>query len=262
MSQRLPNVGGAYYSEEVLNSFVGAKRLAASYGVEEKFLALATPEYLNDPTEQYGLHTYSTLDVQCAHTRITIPHNVQETNALQLLDSGMLWSLPAGLIVVNSPYVLDGDSQDPYACADGFIAHLVCSLAHRIATRKGTAKRIEVRYLETMSLELSRGYDLSQKHTLIFGPVTDYFLHSDLNNAVQFLHAFRHHTRILQTATRDLGALLERIHVNPKHVNYFFNFDVRADAQIAVKQEAHKKLERKEKAIGKRTKKVRELSLD
>jgi len=263
MAQRLPNCG-AKYSDDILDTFAGARRRAATFGVGEKYLALTSDDYLKDPVEQYDIHNYATLDIQGTHTRITVPYAVQRENALHILDNGILWAMPSGIIVVNSPYVLDGNSKEPFFGADGFIAHLICSLAHRISVRKGTAKQIEVSYLNANSLDFSREYDLVRKHTVVLGPITDYFLSSDFNSAIQTLHILKHHTIILHTATKDLGALLEKMRINVSSVDYFFNFDVRSDAKVASVQEEKKKVERKEKAVGTRTRKKikKDLNLD
>ena len=223
--QTLPNVGKITYSEDFLSKLSPAERQAAYYGVEKRFLYFARKETIEAPNEGYDVHCYRTLRAANTFNKLTLPGSEQCQKAIELLGSGLLWSEPAGIIVLNSPdFIFTGKEHDAALGIDGFLAHLVCSLAHRVVvTRK--ASGVDVNYLETTSLDHNRDYHIKQRHLLIWGPVTDHFSAFDCNKTVQFLFTFRNHTRILLTSTPDVGELLAKLKVNIDRVSYFFNFE-------------------------------------
>lgn len=223
--QSLPNVGKIAYSEDFLSKLSPAERQAASYGAEKRFLYFARKETIEAPNEGYDVHCYRTLRAVNTVNKLTIPGNEQCQKAVEFLDSGILWSDPAGIIVLNSPdYIFTGKEHDAALGVEGFLSHLFCSLAYRaVVTRK--ASGIEVNYLETTQLDHNREYNMKQRHLLIWGPVTDHFNSFDYNKTIQFLFKFRNHTRILLTSTPDVGELLAKLKVNVDRVSYFFNFD-------------------------------------
>jgi len=227
----LPSVK-PFYSQEMKEKLPSpSERQAAFYGVEERFLHYAGKEFTADVEEQYRLHNYTTVTVSGHCNKITVTYEDQLKNALELINNGMLWCQPSGLIIINSPYHLfDGSTKDADRCASAFLAHLVCSLAHRVVIRQ--CPNAEVNYLETMPLDHSKVYDLKQRHLLIYGPITDHFNSFDYNKAIQFLFAFRHYTRILLTSSQDLGDLLDKLKMNINYVSYFFNFNSRQDKPI------------------------------
>lgn len=226
MTIPLPSVKPEY-TQEFIESLSPTERFAAAYGVEKKFLRYATPDYTSDPQEQYSIHGYSTISVAGIYNRVTVRHDEQFNNALKLLDSGQLWSNPAGIIIVNSPYHLFGtgiDRDKVDRSPEGFVSHLICSLASRIAKR--ISPEVYVNFLEVMQLDHSKQYQTKPRHLLVWGPITDHFSSYDYNKTIQFLFAFRNHTRILVTSTQDLGTLLTKLRMDTDAVTYFFNFDV------------------------------------
>jgi len=223
MSLPLPNVGKVTYSDAYLSTLSPTERHSLYWGVEKQFLYLASKEYLEAQDEQYGIHNYKTLHATNAHAKLLVDHETQFKNALELLGSGHLWCDPASIIVLNSQdYLLEGRAKDAVRGVDGFLAHLLCSLAYRAITRK--CPRVEVNYLETMALDHNKGYKMEERQVLIWGPITDHFNSFEYNKTVQFLYTFRHHTRILLTCTPDIGELLAKLKVNIDRVSYFFNF--------------------------------------
>lgn len=245
----LPNIK-PIYPPEVLSKFSPPERMAAHYGVDQRFLRFASPPYTTDPEEMYSLHQYSTLRVTDVYGDVkTITHAEQYDAAKKLLDSGMLWCAPAGVIIINSPYYFFNSSdKDPDGGAEAFLAHLLCSLAHRVANRK--VRDIEVNYLETMSLDHGRGFHMKPKHLLLWGVCTEHFNSYECQKTIHFLHTFRHHTRILLTSVSDMGELLERLHLHVDHVTCLFNLDRR---QEMLNEEAKKsKLTKKSKPKAKK----------
>jgi len=200
----------------------GAERQAANYGVEKVFLKFASPEFTADEQMQYKMHKYSTLTiVNKFNKRVIVHHDTQFTNALSLLDSGHLWCEPPGLIIINSPhYIFDKESGRDYG-SNGFLAHLLCSLAFRVS--KCVTRDLEVNFLDFAQLDVTQ-YKLKKRHVLIWGPITEHFSSYDYNKAIQFLSSFRNHTRILMTSVTDLGAILDNLHVNIDAVTHVFNF--------------------------------------
>lgn len=221
MSEPLPNLKQPY-SDSWLNTLPpapSAQRLAASvYGVEPHFLFFASPEHVADPEENYRNHRYSTLYIGSD----VIHHSDQFKNSLTLVDSGILWSNPSGLIIINSPRFLFEDKASEGA--EGFLSHLLCSLAHRVAiTRK--APTVTVNFLETMQLDHAGGYRMNDRHLLVWGPISDHSPSYEINKTIQFLFTFRRHSKILITTTQDMRALLYNLRINPGRVDYYFNFD-------------------------------------
>jgi len=210
-----------------VNTFpAGAERQAASYGVEKMFLKFATPEFTSDEKTQYALHNYSTITIASKFKRVTIHHDEQFKNALSLLDSGHLWCEPPGLIIINSPYYLfDGVSGRDHG-PEGFLSHLICSLAFRVA--KCVTSNMAVNFLDVTQLDVKQ-YTLKERHVLIWGPITEHFSSYDYNKAIQFLYSFRNYTRILVTSTTDLGAILDNMHVSIDAVTHVFNFAATKD---------------------------------
>ena len=244
----LPSVKPTY-SQELLSTLSPAERLAAFYGVEKKFLRFASSEYTSDPEEQYNLHHFNTIHVNSLYEKRIVTYDDQFKNALELLSSGHLWSNPSGLIIINSPnYLFDGSTKEPDRGPDAFLAHLICSLAFRVVNRKAPTT-VEVNFLEIMQLEHSKGYLLKPEHLFVWGPITDHFGSYDCNKTIQFLFSFRNYTRILLTSTKELGALLDRLHINLEYVTYIFNLDVKKEAktQDEVIAEVKKKRTRKKK---------------
>jgi hypothetical protein len=245
----LPSVKPTY-PIEYLNTLSPSERQAAFYGVEKRFIRFASTEYISDPQEQYNLHHFNTIHIDSFGTKTTISYDEQFKNALTLLDSGLLWSEPSGLIVINSPnYLFDGTAKEPDRGPDAFLAHLICSLAHRVVNRK--APSIDVNFLEIMQLDHAKGYQLKPNHLLIWGPITDHFGSYDCNKTVQFMFSFRNHTRILLTSTKDMGALLDKLHINVEHISYLFNLDVKKEAKTKeeVVVEIKKKRARRAKKV-------------
>jgi hypothetical protein len=224
----LPNIKPSY-PQEILNVLPPAERMAANYGVDRRFLRFASPPYVTSDDEQYALHQYTTMRIVDAYGDVTeIGHDVQYEAAKSMLDSGVLWGAPAGVIVINSPYYFFNSSdKDPDGGAEAFLAHLLCSLAHRVANR--TVSGINVNYLETMSLDHSREYALKPKHLLIWGVCTEHFNSYDCQKTIQFLHTFRHYTRILLTSVTDMGELLTKLHLHVSNVTHLFNLDRRME---------------------------------
>jgi hypothetical protein len=222
----LPSVKPTY-PEEILRVLPPAERLAAHYGVERKFLRFASPPYVTDSMEQYSLHQYSTIQVTDAYEKsMTVTYEDQYKYIETLLSGGVLWSEPAGLIIINSPrYFFNSSDKDPDGGAEAFLSHLLCSLAFRVATRK--APGVDVNFLETMQLDYSRGYHLKPRHLLLWGVCTEHFNPYDCQKTIQFLFAFRQHTRILLTSVLDMGELLDRLHLHLDSVTYIFNLDKR-----------------------------------
>jgi len=225
MTIPLPSIK-SIYSQEMLDKLAGAEyQAAAVYGVERHFLKFATPAYTTDIEEQYALHNYCTLTINAKK----IHHSEQFKNALALVNSGHLWSNPAGIIIVNSPRFLfaaapEGKFDTSDCDAEAFIAHLLCSLAYRVVvTRK--APSVTVNFLETMQLAHENQYMINPRHLLVYGPVSDHCSPYDYQKMIQFMYSFRNHTRILITATPDLGKLLANIKLHPDRVTYYFNFD-------------------------------------
>ena len=245
----LPIVNKCVYSPEFLATLNPTQRQAATvYGVERRFLHFATPEYTSDVDEQYAIHQFCTLTATGLYTRLVHSHDVQSANALKLLNSGHLWSEPASIIVINaSNYLFSGSQEekekekkkDGDRGMDGFIAHLLCSLAHRVVNRK-SPNDLKVSYLETMQLDHSKGYQLSPHHVLIWGPITDYFNSYDYNKTIQFLYSFRNYTRILMTVTKDIGELLGKLHINVDRISYFFNLNPTPEEPTATKKKSKK----------------------
>ena len=188
-------------------------------GIERKFLRFAEPECISDPQEQYGIHNFKTITIKNVYgDELCVPHDEQFQNALTLLDSGHLWSIPAGLIVINAPYhFFDGDGTD--RGPEGFLAHLICSLASRMERRK--ARPVTVNFLGTM--QLNHPYDLKERHLLVWGPLTEHSGQYDFTKTIQFMYDFRGHTKILLTCSKDLSALLTNLKINTKQITYLFN---------------------------------------
>lgn len=231
MAEPLPKLNIPIYSEDELKPMCEAERHAARCGIETKYLKFATPEFTSEPDEQYRLHNYSKLHVRSSHTEMVVTCDEQFRNALTLLDSGMLWCKPPGLIVINSPYFVF-DDPDPFKGADGFLAHLICSLSHRVQTKKvfkmSGVTSINVNFFGNTFLD-RKDYQTIAQHLLIWGPVTDLASDHDCAKTIQFLFSYREHTRILLTSTKDVGALLERLRINALYVSAFFNFDADKD---------------------------------
>lgn len=209
------------YAQEDLDKLTPVCRLAAYYGVQSKFLYFADPEYLDDKEEMYSIHKFASFNVVCeGGDRIKLDPEDQFKNALDLINNGDLWS--ASTIIINAPnYVFNGvgDSKG----AEGFLSHLLCSLASRVVKRK--APSVEVNFLEIMQIDHTKGYHIKPKHILIWGPCTEHFNAYDCNRTIQFLFSFRNHTKILLTSTTDLGAFLEKFHLSLDAVSYVFNLD-------------------------------------
>jgi hypothetical protein len=70
-----------------------------------------------------------------------------------------------------------------------------------------------------------KDYQTIAQHLLIWGPLTDLASDHDCAKTIQFLFAYRDHTRVLLTSTKDVGALLERLRINTSYVSFFFNLD-------------------------------------
>jgi len=243
----LPQLNKCTYSPEMLAALNLAQQEAAdAYGVARKFLHFATPEFMADPQEQYGLHNYCTITAAGIYTKLVVSYDEQIQNALQLRTSGHLWSEPASIIVVNSPnYLFDGSAKEPDKGAEGFIAHLLCSLAYRAMILKSVPFNIAVNYLGTAQLDYSKEYRLNPRHLLIWGPVSDHFNSYDYNKTIQFLHTFHNYTRILITSTKDIGELLGKLSVNVTHISHFFNFDSNREEEPVKKRTVKAKKEEK-----------------
>lgn len=202
-----------------------AEATAIRYGVDKKFIHFASTAYTSEPEEHYGIHKFKNAHVSSpGFDPIDITTDEQYKNALKLLDDGTLWSKPPGVIVINSPYYLfNSTAAEPARGPDGFLAHLLCSLAHRTSSRK--APSVDVNFMELMQLDFSKEYKFNPRHLLVWGPCTNHFNSFDCNKTIQFLFSFRHYTRILLTSTSDLGELLARFHMSSVHASYIFNLD-------------------------------------
>jgi len=235
----LPSVKPVY-DQEVLNTMGPSERQAAFYGVDRRFLRFASSEYISDVDEHYNLHQYSTINF----SGITITYDEQFTNVKKLLNSGMLWSDPAGVIIINSPsYFFDGGQG-----AEAFLSHLICSLAHRVVTRKAPA--LDVNFLEVMQLDHTKTYQLKPRHLLVWGPVTDHFSSYDFNKTIQFLFSFRNYTRILLTSTQDMESLLSQLKMHVNHAAYYFNFNImNSTTTEPIKRKTYKRKPKAEKHI-------------
>lgn len=250
------------YPQEILSVFPPAERMAAHYGVDRRFLRFASPPYSTDSEEQYSLHQYSTLRITDSYgDAVTVTHDEQYESAKNLINSGVLWCEPAGLIIINSPhYFFKSTDKDPDGGAEAFLAHLLCSLAHRVAARKVSG--IEVNFLETMALDHVRGYAFKPKHLLIWGVCTEHFNSYECQKTIQFLHTFRHYTRILLTSVTDMGELLDRLHLHINHATCLFNLDPREEMlketrQAKLTKKAKPKVVVKKAAVKKRVTKTK-----
>jgi len=218
MSEQLPSVK-RLYSDNEMAELQHTQQTAARFGVEPKFLKFASLESVSDPQEEYTMHNYSTIHIG----NKTVFHDEQFTNALALLDSGHLWCAPPSIIVINAPEHLFGDTaKEPFRGPIGFLSHLICSLAYRVSNLKAPA--VTVNFMDPAGVDHSKGYTIKPRHLLVWGPVTDHFHAFDYNKTIQFLYHFRTHTRVLQTSTKDMGALLANLRIDVEHVAYFFNF--------------------------------------
>jgi len=238
------------YPREILDGFPPAERLAAYYGVERKFLRFASPPYSTDQQEQYALHQYASMAVTDSYgDAATVTHDDQYRKAVEILDSGVLWCDPPGLVIINSPYYFFNSSDsDPDGGAEAFLAHLLCSLALRVHQRKASSD-INVNFLEMLQID-PRQYIIKPKHLLLWGVCTEHLSAYDCSKTIQFLHSFRNHTRILLTSVSDMGELLDLLHIHLSHVTALFNLDRR---QEMMKDEARKaKLTKKSKPKPKR----------
>jgi len=239
MPEMLPKINIPKYTENELQSLPEAARFAAQCGVEPRYLKFANPEFTDDPTEQYAIHPFSTLYIHNERAQKIVTYDEQYKNALKLIDSGMLWCKPSGLIIINSPYTffdaqewfttkdLDNDPS-PFTGAMGFLSHLICSLSHRVHKRvlfkKSGVLSINVNFFSTTFFD-RKDYFTGDQHLLVWGPVTELTGDYEFSKTMQFLFAYRNHTRVLLTSTQDMGALLSRLRINADYVSYFFNFD-------------------------------------
>lgn len=215
----------ARYRDEMLNNLTPTERQAAAvYGVGKQFLKFASEEFISDKYEQYEIHKFHSVLVVQDDIKIQRSSLEQLNDVMELLDSGILWCDPAGLIIINSPCFLFEGDKDPYSGPIGFFNHLLCSLAYRVVQGKTPARNIEVNLLETMQIDLSKDYHLKPEHLLLYGPITEHSSAYDYTKAIQFLFTFRNYTRILLTSTYDLGELLSLLKVHINNVSYFFNF--------------------------------------
>jgi len=242
----------AKYSDETLSVLTPTERQAAAvYGVGKQFLKFATVDFTSDKHEQYDVHKFHRLSLVQDGNRVKKTTDEQFQDALELLDSGLLWCDPTGIIVVNAPYfIFNGNEKDPYPGPVGFINHLLCSLAHRVIIGKTPTRNIEVNFLETMQLDFTRGYHLKPEHLLIYGPVTDHSSEYEYTKAIQFLFSFRNYTRILLTSTPDLGEMLTQLKINITHVSYFFNFDTSLEKTTDAIKNKTKKPKKEKPTIG------------
>ena len=254
MSNQLPSIQ-RIYSDNEMAALQHAQQTAARFGVEPKFLQFASLASVSDPQEEYIMHNYSTIHIG----NKTVHYDEQLTNALTLLDSGHLWCDPPSIIVINAPEHLFGDTaKEPFRGPIGFLSHLICSLAHRVSTRKAPA--VTVNFMDPAGVDHSKGYTIKPRHLLIWGPVTDHFHAFDYNKTIQFLYQFRTHTRILQTSTKDMGALLDNLRIDVDHVAYFFNFAAEKGERKGERTKLEKQIEivTEAKAKKKRTRKKKE----
>ena len=164
----LPSVKPTYSDDMKVGLSPTQCQAGSNYGVERRFLHFASQEYLSDPDEQYRLHHYNTLIVKNQYGQIKVTHDEQFKNALDLINNGMLWCQPPGIIVINSPhYFFDSSPTEKDRSAEAFLAHLLCSLAHRTMTIK-PARHTHVHFLEIMQLDHSRGYRQNERQLLIW----------------------------------------------------------------------------------------------
>jgi len=237
----LPSVK-PHLSQNALDSLSPVERLSAFYGVNRQFLHFASEAYLNDPEEQYGVHDFSTLRISGESGYSEVTYENQHKHARELLDSGHLWNEPSGLIILNAPNFLFYEAADKLDTgALAFLNHLLCSLSYRVVNRK--CPPVDVHFLETMQLDMSRDYQFKERHLLIWGPVTDYFSNAEFSKAIQFLYTFRHFTRILVMSTKDVGEMLDKLRIRRNYISYIFQFDFANDR--VVQQESSTKQRKK-----------------
>ncbi len=232
---QLPSIA-TLYTRDIARS--PAENQAAYFGVEKQFLFFARQDYVNDSREQYDIHDYASLSItNKVGESLVVEQGEQANKALELLDSGCLWCDKPGLIIINSPhYIFNGNSSvDVSRGALGFLAHILCSLAHRVVSNK-VPRDIEVNFLETMSLDYAKSYTINQRHLLVWGPISDNSGAYELHKTTQLLFSFRSHTKILLTSTTDLGSLLDSIKVHIKYVDYYFNFNEKPIVEVLKKR--------------------------
>jgi len=217
----LPSIKPFYTPDEVQSLATNpAAKLALYYGVDKKFLKFTDPSYVEDINEQYEMHNFSTFSVVCVGgEKEEVTAKVQAQKAVELINDGGLWA--PSLILINSPSYFFHGADSSIEGPDGLLAHFICSLCHRIVTRK--APPVEINFLETMQLDHARGYQFKPKHLCIWGPLTENSSQYDFNKTTQFLFSFRHYARILLLSVRDIGAFLEKFNTSLSAVDFVFN---------------------------------------
>ena len=218
----LPSIRLKYAEDELQEMAKNNRtaRRALTFGVDKKFLLFTEPDYLSDIHEQYELHNFSPISITCVGGETEeITPKMQVQKALELINDGALWS--PSLIIINSPNYFCHGANASLESAEGFLSHLLCSLAHRVVINK--APGVDVNFLETMQLDHAKDYQIKLRHVCVWGPMTENVGQYDLHKTTQFLFSFRQHTRILLLSARDLGALLEKFKVSLSAVDFVFN---------------------------------------
>lgn len=220
MTDPIPSLKPVNHPQEFIDKLSSAKRMAAMWGVPAKYLHYADDSYTkNEAGESYEIYRYDNAQANViGYGSFPYLYDKQFADAVAMLDSGVLWSSPPGLIIINTPYFLF-DTE----CMTDFLSHVLCSLAFRITSRK--APNLAINFLETLDLDLRHHYFNHNPHLLIYGPIHDHFSYKEYSKVIKFLWQFRRYTRIILTCTADLGNLMHNLKVSPNYVTHLFNLN-------------------------------------